>query len=118
MKDKGRHCCPSFVRSKTDLTSRTTWKPKTMYLVAISNAHLARQHRIDNNDDNKTQMDRQTERQRVTIHNKTEMIYLLKKVQKTLYVPHTAQTCDSPTYLTPDLCDEIPCTLSTSGAAA
>jgi hypothetical protein len=35
-----------------------------------------------------------------------------------LYVPHTAKTCDSPTYLTPDLCDEIPCTLSTSGAAA
>jgi hypothetical protein len=80
MKDKGRHCCPSFVRCKTDLTSRTTWKPKTMYLVPISNAHLAHQHKIVNNNDNKTQMDRQTQRQRVTIHKKTEMIYLLKKV--------------------------------------
>ncbi len=51
-----------------------------MYLIPVSNAHLAHQHRIDNNNDNKTQMDRQTQRQRVTIHKKIEIIYLLKKV--------------------------------------
>ncbi len=49
--------------AKTDLTSRTTWEKKTMYLVPISNAHLMHQRRINNNNNHKRQKDRQTQRQ-------------------------------------------------------